>query len=62
VLALGSIVFRLALVAVNSHGIVLTVLANTTTIVVSVNVQGQSLAVHFLIVLALVAVTMTVAG
>jgi len=41
---------------------VLTVLANTTSIVVSVNVQGESLAVHFLIVLAIGAVTMAVAG
>jgi len=62
VLALWSIVFGLALVAVNSHSVVLTVLANTTSIIVSVNVQGESFAVHFLIVLAIGAVTMAVAG
>jgi len=62
VLALGSVVLGLALVAVNSHSVVLTVLANTTSIVVSVNVQGESFAVHFLIVLAIGAVTMAVAG
>lgn len=60
--ATWTIVFCLALVAVGTFGVVLAVLANATAVVVSMNVQGEALAVDLLIVFALVAVAVTIAG
>lgn len=60
--ATWTIVLCFALVAVGSFGVVLAVLANATAIVVSMDVQGEALAVDLLIVFALVAVAMTIAG
>lgn len=62
VAALRTIVLGRAFVTIDAHRVVLTVLANTTTLVVAVNVQRGSIAVHLLVVLALARVAMAVTG
>lgn len=59
-LILWSVEFGLAVVAVDTLGVVLAVLADTTALVVSVNVEGKMFVVDFLDVIALVRVTKTV--
>lgn len=57
-----SIVLWFTLVTIGSFGVVLTVLADTAAIVVSMDIQGQTLAVDLLIVFTLVAVAMAITG
>lgn len=57
-----TIVLWFTLVAIGSFGVVLTVLADTAAIVVSMNIQRQALAVDLLIVFTLVAVAMAITG
>lgn len=62
VAALRTIVLGRTFVTVDAHRVVLTVLADTTTLVVAVDVQRGAIAVHLLVVLALARVAMAVAG
>lgn len=48
------------MIAVDALGVVLAVLANTTTLIVTVDVEGKVFVVDLLVVLALVRVTETV--
>lgn len=57
-----AIVLWFTLVAIGSFGVVLTVLTDTAAIVVSMDIQGQALAVDLLIVFTLVAVAMAITG
>lgn len=62
VAALRTIVLGRTFVTIDAHRVVLTVLADTTTLVVAVDVQRGAIAVHLLVVLALARVAMAVAG
>lgn len=57
-----TIVLWFTLVAIGSFGVVLTVLADTAAIIVSMDIQRQALAVDLLIVFTLVAVAMAITG
>lgn len=62
VTAVGAVILGRALVAVGAHRIVLTVLTDTTTLVVTVDIQRCSITIHFLVIFALRRMSMTVAS
>lgn len=57
-----SVKFRFATIAVDSLGVVPAILTHTAALVITVDIQGQVLLVHFRFVYALVRVTETVAS
>lgn len=60
VAAIGAIVLGRTLVTIDTHRVVLAVQTDTASLVVAVNVQGGSIAVHFFVVPALRCVSMAI--
>lgn len=60
ILSGGSVVLGFALVAINALGVVLTVHTATATLIETVNIQRQTLAIDFLVINTLIGMTMTI--